>query len=337
MSPVETCIILATFCASMLGSGAVRRYALHSKLLDIPNVRSSHAVPTPRGGGVAIALAFFAATSMLVLSGVMDSKAMLALAGGAAIACIGYVDDRHQVSAIWRFAVHLAAAIFVVTVLGEIHLAVFSGLGSGGFWISASLTVFTLVWATNLFNFMDGIDGLAAAEAIFMSAGGAMLNYLNGGDVGLTAAMACLGAATLGFLLWNWPPARLFMGDVGSGFLGFTVTVLAIAMSRRGGVPIGVWAILSGVFMVDASTTLIRRMIRGDRWFEPHRMHAYQHLTLRWHSHLRVTVLGTAINVIWLFPWAWYASRYPAQAAFCVVSSLLPLVVLALLAGAGKP
>ena len=91
------------------------------------------------------------------------------------------------------------------------------------------------------------------------------------------------------------------------------------------------------VFMVDASVTPIRRMIRGDRWFEPHRMHAYQHLTRRWHSHLRVTLLGAAINVIWLFPWAWYASRYPAQAAYCVVGSLLPVIVLALLAGAGKP
>ena len=321
----------------MVGSGAVRRYALRSKLLDIPNVRSSHAVPTPRGGGLAIALAFFAATATLVLSGFLDRKALLALAGGGVIACIGYLDDRYQVSAIWRFAVHLTVAIFVMTVLGEIHFAFLSGLGPRGFWISSFLTIFTLVWATNLFNFMDGIDGLAAAEAIFMSAGGAMLNYLNGGDVGLTAAMACLGAATFGFLLWNWPPARLFMGDVGSGFLGFTLTVLAIAMSQRGGVTIGVWAILSGVFMVDASVTLIRRMIRGDRWFEPHRMHAYQHLTRRWHSHLRVTLLGAAINVIWLLPWAWYASRYPAQAAYCVVGSLLPLVVLALLAGAGKP
>ena len=338
MSLVETTILLATFCASLLGSRVVRQYALQSKLLDVPNVRSSHAVPTPRGGGLAIALAFFAGTSALLLLGLLDGRVMLALAGGGgAIAWVGFLDDHHQVSARWRFGVHLAAAIFVVAVLGAIRLAVFRAFGLAEYWLSALFAVFTFSWATNLFNFMDGIDGLAAGEAIFMAAGGAILNHVNGGDVGLTAAMACLSAATLGFLLWNWPPARLFMGDVGSGFLGFTLTVLAFAISQRGGVPIGAWAILGGFFLVDASVTLIRRMIRGDRWFEPHRTHAYQHLARRWHSHLPVTLLAAAINVAWLFPWAWYAAHSPARAMDCVVVALSPLIALALFAGAGRP
>lgn len=338
MSLVEAAILLATFCASLLGSRVVWRYALQSKLLDVPNIRSSHVVPTPRGGGLAIALSFFAATSALLMLGLLDRKAMLALAGGGgAIAWVGFLDDHWQVSAKWRFGVHLAAAIFVVAVLGTIHLVVFRGSALGAYWLNALLTVFTLAWATNLFNFMDGIDGLASCEAIFMSAAGSILNYANGGDAGLTAAMACLSAATLGFLSWNWPPARLFMGDVGSGFLGFTLTVLAIAMTQRGGVPIGAWAILGGVFMVDASVTLIRRMIRGDRWSEPHRTHAYQHLARRWHAHLPVTLLAGAINVAWLLPWAWYAARYPERAVFFVVIALLPLLVLALFAGSGKP
>jgi Fuc2NAc and GlcNAc transferase len=337
VSLVEAAILLATFCASLLGSRVVWRYALQSKLLDVPNIRSSHVVPTPRGGGLAIALSFFAATSALTLLGLLDREAMLALAGGGAIAWVGFLDDHSQVSAKWRFGVHLAAAIFAVAVLGAIRLAVFRGLGAGAYWLSALSTVFTLAWATNLFNFMDGIDGLAAGEAIFVSAGGSILNYASGGDAGLTAAMACLSAATLGFMLWNWPPARLFMGDVGSGFLGFTLAVLAFAMSQRGGVPIGAWAILGGVFLVDASVTLIRRMIRGDRWSEPHRTHAYQHLARRWHAHLPVTLLAAAINVAWLLPWAWYAAHYPERAVFCVVIALLPLLVLAFFAGSGKP
>ena len=337
MSLAETLIVLGTFCASLLGSGMVCRYAARSQLLDIPNTRSSHAVPTPRGGGLAIASSFFAGTALLKMLGILGGTTMLALIAAAAVAGIGFLDDILQLSARLRLGVHLAAGVFAAGVLGGLPTQIFSALGANEYLIRAFLAVFILASATNVFNFMDGIDGLAAAEAIFMSAGGAMLNYLNGGDVGLTAAMACLGAATLGFLLWNWPPAHLFMGDVGSGFLGFTLTILAIATSRRTGIPVGVWAILGGVFLVDASVTLLRRMLRGDRWFEPHRLHAYQHLARRWHSHLRVTVLGAAINVIWLFPWAWYASRYPAQAAYCVVGSLLPLVVLALLAGAGKP
>jgi Fuc2NAc and GlcNAc transferase len=336
VSLVEAAILLATFCASLLGSRVMWRYALRRKLLDVPNVRSSHVVPTPRGGGLAIVLSFFAAISALLMLGLLDSKAMLALAAGGAIAGVGLLDDHSQVSAKWRFGVHLAAAIFVVAVLGAIHLPVFHGLGPGAYWLSALLTVFTFTWATNLFNFMDGIDGLAAGEAIFMSAGGAILNYANAGDAGLTAAMACLTAATLGFSLWNWPPARLFMGDVGSGFLGFILTALAFASSQRRGVAIGAWAILGGVFLVDASLTLVRRMIRGDRWSEPHRTHAYQHLARRWHAHLPVTLLAGAINVVWLLPWAWYAARYPGRAVYYVVIALLPLLVLAFFAGSGR-
>jgi Fuc2NAc and GlcNAc transferase len=113
--------------------------------------------------------------------------------------------------------------------------------------------------------------------------------------------------------------------------------VLALAASLRGGLAIAVWPILGGVFLVDASITLLRRMLRGDRWTEPHNTHAYQHLARRWHAHLPVTLLAAAINVGWLFPWAWYASLHPAQAAICAACALLPLAALALFAGAGKP
>jgi Fuc2NAc and GlcNAc transferase len=337
VSLVEAVILLATFCASLLGSRVMRRYALRRKLLDVPNDRSSHAVPTPRGGGLAIVLSFFAATSALVILSLLDGHAMLALLAGGAIAAVGFLDDHWQVSAKWRFAVHLAAAIFVVAVLGAIRLPIFRGLGPGAYWLSALFTVFAFAWATNLFNFMDGIDGLAASEAVFMSAGGAILNYANAGDAGLTASMASLSAATLGFSFWNWPPARLFMGDVGSGFLGFTLTVLALLSSQRGGVTVAAWAILGGVFLVDASLTLVRRMLRGDRWSEPHRTHAYQRLARRWSAHLPVTLLAGAINVVWLLPWAWYAAHYPERAPFCVVTAMLPLLALAFFAGSGKP
>jgi Fuc2NAc and GlcNAc transferase len=333
----QASVVLMTFFASLLGSGAVRYFAVRSKLLDIPNTRSSHAAPTPRGGGLAIVLAFYAATLMLVSIGLLDRTAMLALAAGAAVAWVGFLDDRRQLSAKSRFTVHLAAAISVIAVLGAIPMPLFSWLGVGEHWISAILMVFVLAWATNLFNFMDGIDGLAAVQAIFMAAAGAILNSMNGGDTGLSAAAACVSAATLGFLVWNWPPARLFMGDVGSGFLGFILAALAFAMNQRGGVPMAVWAILGGLFLVDASLTLIRRMVRGDRWSEPHRTHAYQHLARRWHAHLPVTLLTCAINAAWLLPWAWYAARYPPQANWCVAIALLPLVVLAFLSGAGVP
>jgi Fuc2NAc and GlcNAc transferase len=333
---VKVSILLATFGASLLGSGIVRRYALRANLVDVPNSRSSHAVPTPRGGGLAIVLPFLAAGLLLTGLSLLDRNTMLALGAGAAIAWIGFLDDRRQLSAKLRFAVHLAAAIIAVAVLGGISAGIFGGYGRSEYWVGSAAAVFVFAWATNLFNFMDGIDGLAGSEAIFISTAGAILNWLNGGDTGLTVAMSCLSAATLGFLPWNWPPARLFMGDVGSGFLGFTLTVLAVSASRRGGVPIEVWGILAGVFLVDASVTLIRRIARGDTWFEAHRTHAYQHLAVRWRGHLPVTLLACAINVGWLFPWALYAANHQRYALLCMTSALAPLVLFALLANAGK-
>jgi Fuc2NAc and GlcNAc transferase len=329
-------ILFATFCASLLGGGLVRRYALRAKLLDIPNNRSSHAAPTPRGGGLAIAISFLAASIVLAYFDLLESRTMLALIAGGAIAWIGFLDDRRQLSARLRFVVHLSAAIIAVAILGGSAAEFFSGLGSNQYWVGAGLAVIVFAWATNLFNFMDGIDGLAVTEAIFISAAGAILNFLNGGDPGITVAWLCLSAATLGFLPWNWPPARLFMGDVGSGFLGFTLTVLALATSRGAGVPVEVWAILGGVFLVDASITLVRRMVRGDHWLEAHRMHAYQHLALKWRGHLPVTLLAGAINAGWLLPWAFYAAGHQRCAMLCMIIALLPLALLALLAGAGK-
>jgi Fuc2NAc and GlcNAc transferase len=147
--------------------------------------------------------------------------------------------------------------------------------------------------------------------------------------------MLCLAGASLGFLRWNWPPARIFMGDVGSGFLGFALAVLGLAASRSGAVPIEVWAILGGVFMVDATVTLIRRAGRGDRWFEAHRLHAYQHLARRWHSHLAVTLVVIAIDVIWLLPWALAAANFPAHAPLFLAAALIPLALVFLACGAG--
>jgi Fuc2NAc and GlcNAc transferase len=145
-----------------------------------------------------------------------------------------------------------------------------------------------------------------------------------------------LAAATLGFLVWNWPPASIFMGDVGSGFLGFTLAVLGLVASRHSVARIEVWMILSGVFVVDATVTLLRRLVRGDRWFEAHRQHAYQYLASRWKKHLPVTILVCAINLFWLFPWAWIAALYPAYAMWCALAALAPLVIIALLLGAGR-
>jgi Fuc2NAc and GlcNAc transferase len=336
MKPNLIWIVAGAFGVSLIATDLMRRYALQKNLIDVPNSRSSHALPTPRGGGVAIVLAFFLALLEIDYVYQFDLKILAAmLAGGGAIALIGFLDDRRTLPAGLRFAVHFVAAVSVVLLLGGIPEAALVNWGLHGALIGMPIAVLTLMWVANLFNFMDGIDGIAGSEAVFILLSGAWLNWHQQGDPELTAATLCLGAASAGFLIWNWPPARIFLGDVGSGFLGFTIAVLGLVISQHTSVPVEAWAILGGVFVVDATVTLFKRVLRGDRWFEAHRMHAYQHLSRRWKSHRLVTFSMTLINVVWLLPWALIATRSPGQALWCLIAALGPLVVLAFVLGAG--
>lgn len=331
------CVAIVTFLVAWAATAFARRHALRHAILDVPNVRSSHATPTPRGGGLAIVAAFMGAVVFLVCTTLLQvNVAFVLIAGGGAVALTGYLDDRRTLPASVRFCVHVIAGTLAVILIGGIGQQTLRHVGLQGSWTGSLLGLVVLTWSTNLFNFMDGIDGIAGSEAVFVAGAGAFLNWRYGGDGGLTAAMLVLAAATLGFLIWNWPPARIFMGDVGSGFLGFTLAVLGLAASRRSDIPIEVWAILSGVFFVDATVTLLSRIVRGDRWFEAHRLHAYQIFAARWQAHLPVTLCVIVINVFWLLPWAWVAANYPARAMSCVLAAMVPLIVIAFAAGAGR-
>jgi Fuc2NAc and GlcNAc transferase len=317
--------------------GWVRAHALKRNIVDLPNQRSSHTVPTPRGGGIAIVITFLASLAGLAWLGEIDVMAAGTLClTGCAIALVGYMDDRHQLSARLRFAVHASATLLVIAVFGGFPTADLARWGLGNTWVGAAFSGLALIWGTNLFNFMDGIDGIAATESVFILVAAAGLNFVSGGDHGITAAMMNLGAACVGFAIWNWPPARIFLGDVGSGFLGFMITALILLACQRGNLPVEVLPILGGVFVVDATATLVRRAVRGDRWFESHRMHAYQHLSRRLDGHRPVTLLVLAVNLLWLLPWAYFATLFPDRARICFAAALLPLVIFALLAGAGK-
>ena len=337
MNVVVLVILIITFVVSYGLVGYFRHVALERNIIDIPNARSSHTVPTPRGAGIAIVVAFVIAISGLLASHLVTPKIWLVLViSGCVVAGVGHLDDRQPLGASTRFAVHVVAAVFVVCILGGIPAPELIKWGLRGFWLGAGFSVLVLVWATNLFNFMDGIDGIAGSESLFMAAAGGWLNWLNGGDPGITAALFSLSAASMGFLLWNWPPARVFMGDVGSGFLGFIVSVLLMLICLAGRVPIEVLPILGGVFLVDATVTLLRRIFRGDRWFEPHRTHAYQVLARRLGHHKPVTLIAMGVNLFWLLPWAYVTDRFPGSSRLCMVTALLPLVILSIVLGAGR-
>lgn len=333
-------ILLAT-AASLAASGwltgVLRRYALHTQLLDLPNSRSSHSQPTPRGGGLAIVISFnLALLASWWLGGVPSEFAVAAGVGGLLIAGVGYLDDRHNLPARWRLLVHLLAAGWALWWLGGFPSLPLPGRDLSLGWLGIPVGVLYIVWLLNLYNFMDGIDGIAGVEAITVAGGAALLLWLTS-DAGMAPLLVLLAAAVSGFLIWNWPPAKIFMGDVGSAYLGFVLAVFGLAASADGSLSLWVWLILLAAFITDATATLLRRLLRGERWYQAHRSHAYQHAARSLGSHRSVTLAIGAINVLWLLPLAGMAAMRPALGLWLVGLAYMPLIILALKLDAGRP
>lgn len=328
--PLIACVII-----SMLSTELVRRHAIRNHRLDQPNHRSSHVTPTPRGGGLAIVVTFLLAIVCLVLTGKLDVNTFLALAGGGVlVAAIGYWDDCQDLSAKTRLLGHLAAAVWAVIWLGGISQLDVGFTAWDWGWLGYGVTILGIVWLLNLYNFMDGIDGIAGSETVIAAGVGGVF-LLSAGADGLALTAFVLAAACVGFLLWNWPPAKIFMGDVGSGFLGYVLAVLLIASDHATNVSVWVWLLLLSVFVVDATVTLLRRLLRHEKIYEAHRSHAYQNATTLYSSHLKVTLATIAINLVWLVPLAFAAWQWPDWAALLFVVGILPLVGLALKYHAG--
>jgi Fuc2NAc and GlcNAc transferase len=323
------------FFVSALITAGVRILLVRHGLLDLPNARSSHVIPVPRGGGAGIVVAFLLAVGWLLLQHlILAQLAWALLGGGFAVAVVGFLDDRFRLARWPRLFVHSLAAAWAVWCLDATHPA---QLSNGNLWDWARrCTAFAaLVWLTNLFNFMDGIDGLAGMEAVCVSGLGAVL-LLRSGLPGDAQLLLMLTAASLGFLVWNWPPAKIFMGDVGSGFLGFTLGTLALFSSKSNPSLIWPWLILLAAFLVDATLTLLRRMSLRVRWYEAHCSHAYQHAAQTFGGHAKVTLAVAAINIGWLFPLAWAASHSPVTAPMFAAVAVIPLVYIALRFEAGR-
>jgi len=326
---------LGAFLVSAIGTGLVRRYALARQLVDIPNARSSHAVSTPRGGGLAIVVGFVVAVGgSLLVDGFDRALAVAILPGLIGVALVGFWDDHGHVPARVRLLVHVAALAWAIHRLaGDIMVPWPGGELLSG-WPVQLVALVAMAWFLNLFNFMDGIDGIAATEAVFVACSGAVLATLSG-QGGVALAFAAIAAASLGFLPWNWPPAKIFMGDVGSGFLGAALAVLAYAASLADPATLWAWPVLMGVFVTDATLTLGRRFLRREHWYKPHRSHAYQRSARRW-GHRRVTLAVSVLNLGWLLPLAGLAYRWPKHGVMIVTAAYVPLLILALAIGAGR-
>lgn len=315
-------------------TGAIRHYALSRKVMDIPNQRSSHTVPTARGGGLAIVLTFFASTAFLFLTHRLNTHWFAALSSTLLVAVIGFCDDHAPVAARWRFLTHLLAAFLALYVLNGLPLVlvpkpfdmlIVQSLVNPG-WLGYVLGAILLVWLLNLFNFMDGTDGIAASEALFVSS--ALAGYLYFIDQTLFSVAISLACASLGFLLWNWPRAKIFMGDVGSGFLGLLLGILILLAAQQAAVLLYCGLILFGVFVVDATYTLSVRFCSRQKWYDAHCSHTYQRAAKQY-GHLRVLLASWAINLFWLLPVSLLVFLHPTYALIGLLLAYLPLIYLA--------
>lgn len=332
MSLLLLCSLL--FLGSAILTGLFRLVAQRVRLIDVPVSRSAHSRPVPVGGGVSIVALILLVIAYCYWTGQIPVNEFAALMAGLAIACIGIVDDMKQLDVRWRIPAQFLASSFVVYCLGDVPAIDFGLFNFPESMLLNVLAVFALVWLLNLFNFMDGIDGIAATELIAVNL--VSLIIVINSDAVLTLLSASLAASAAGFLLWNWAPAKIFMGDVGSSFIGFILGVMALLSMFHGSMTVWTWVLLLGVFIVDATLTLFVRFRRRQRWYEGHASHAYQNAARHYKSHAKVTITVLLINLFWLGPLAWLSMQYPEMGLAMTVIGLLPLLWLAKRFAAGS-
>jgi Fuc2NAc and GlcNAc transferase len=297
--------------------GAYLALARRWQILDLPNERSAHTQPTPRGGGIGLFIGLVVSMAAMSLQGqAWPWPVWQLLMAASVLVVVGAIEDRKGLPVGIRFCLYTLISLTVSYLL----------LGSASIWLLLPAALY-LLWMMNLFNFMDGIDGIAVSETIFVCLAVAGLVAWQGGDA--TYALLCLlvAGAACGFLYWNWSPARLFMGDAGSISLGFLLAALSLLGQLSGALPLLCWLILMAVFIADASGTLLRRALAGERVTEALSSHLYQRLARHWRSHRLVVWLMLGYNLLWLLPLAmvalaWSQWQWPALAA-----AYLPLLL----------
>jgi UDP-N-acetylmuramyl pentapeptide phosphotransferase/UDP-N-acetylglucosamine-1-phosphate transferase len=288
---------LAALGACWLATGGVLRLLRRRGVLDIPNERSSHSAPTPRGGGIAVTGVLLAAWLAFWLAGAGDAATeqfWIPLAAAAGLAAISWLDDaRGGLPAILRFGaqgIAVGAGLFALPGEG----AVFQGTLPPA--LDMALSGLVWLWFVNLFNFMDGIDGIAGSQAASAGLGLFVFALISAGAAGLGAYGLALAAVALGFLPWNWQPARIFLGDVGSVPLGYAIGWLLLALASFGGWQAALLLVL--YFFADASFTLFRRLLRGEAVWRAHREHYYQYAVQAGRSHAHVVTAVTGVNLV---------------------------------------
>jgi Fuc2NAc and GlcNAc transferase len=321
-------IIILSFLLTLILTQYYIQFASKRNILDFPSDRGSHAEPKPRGGGVVFVLVMTISFASIHFHDQLHSKLSDVilwpmLMGGLVIAYVGFLDDCKGLSQIARLLVHLTT-FAVVFSFYPLPLSANPYL----YWPLFILAVIASGWMLNLYNFMDGIDGIAASEGVFVFLSAALLIYISSDDTKIITVLLCAAAALLGFLWLNWPPSKLFMGDVGSGFIGYLMALLIGITWKYGLMQPPVWAILLGFFIFDATATLFKRVIKGEQFYKAHKEHLYQRLARRWNSHKTITLFVILIDTVWLLPMAWLAIKYPEISFVILILAYFPIAII---------
>lgn len=262
-------------------------------ILDHPNERSLHSVPTPRTGGIAILIGIFLGSGVIGMNESGEEQVTYAVLGvlTLAIAVVSYIDDRRHVAAIYRLTAHLIGAWLLLGTVSSGWPVLYPGFATDlPGWLASLFLALLVVWMTNLYNFMDGMDGFAGGMAVFGFGTLALLGWRAGNDLFCALNLLIMAAAS-GFLWHNFPPAKIFMGDTGSTTLGFTAAGMMVLAEREGVAPLWLSLVIFLPFISDATVTLLRRLLQGERVWEAHRSHYYQRLVQLGWGH-RKTVLA---------------------------------------------
>jgi len=285
-------IYISLLFLSLILTYFIKNYYIKHALVDEINERSSHTIPTPHGGGIAIAITWFIGLIYLYVNNQIETNLFYALMVGIIISIVSFFDDIYDLSPKVRILAQGSVAIFGIVALGGLNSLDFGLISIDNQIFTNVIAFVAIIWFINLYNFLDGINGYAGSEIVFLSIAGFLLF---GGD-----HFIVLAVATLGFLYWNYNKAKIFMGDVGSTLLGYNVAIFTIYHTNQEPSNLWIWIILFGLFWFDATLTLIRRKLNGEELSQAHKKHAYQRLTQSGWSHYKVTNYSIGINIVLL-------------------------------------
>ncbi len=309
-------IYIILLIISFLLTYFIKNYAIKKSLIAEVNERSSHSTPTPHGGGIAIAITWFIGLGYLYFINEIDSALFYGLIIGSVISIVSFFDDLYELSPKLRLIVQFSAAIVGLFLIGGLNTITLGFFEISNSIVTNTFALLMIVWFINLTNFIDGINGYVGSEFVYLGIAGILL--FGGMYFGI------LAVSVLGFLYWNWNKAKIFMGDVGSTLLGYNIAIFAIYYSNQEATNLWIWITLFGVFWFDATLTLIRRKLNGERLSQAHKKHVYQRLSQSGWSHFKVTNYSIVVNIV-LFMLVYFVSNI--FVAFVISIFLLYLVI----------